>query len=71
MDLLVRHVLAEADLDGDDALTYAEFEHVMAKAPDFVQSFRSIHRRMAWGVRKDRRRPQADRPTSGPPLIRP
>ena len=27
----------EADLDGDEALSFAEFEHVISKAPDFVK----------------------------------
>jgi len=37
---LLKNVLDEADLDGDGKLSYAEFEHVISKAPDFVTSFR-------------------------------
>ena len=37
---LLKNVLEEADLDSDGRLSYAEFEHVISKAPDFVTSFR-------------------------------
>ncbi|KAK2187081.1 hypothetical protein NP493_178g03017 [Ridgeia piscesae] len=37
---LTEKILQEADLDDDDALSFAEFEHVISKAPDFVNSFR-------------------------------
>jgi len=37
---LVKNVMEEADLDSDGKLSYAEFEHVISKAPDFVTSFR-------------------------------
>ena len=30
-------ILEEADLDDDDSLSFAEFEHVISKAPDFVR----------------------------------
>ena len=29
--------MQEADLDEDEALSFAEFEHVISKAPDFVK----------------------------------
>ena len=29
--------MQEADLDDDEALSFAEFEHVISKAPDFVK----------------------------------
>jgi len=37
---LVSKLLEEADLDDDGRLAYAEFDHVMSKAPDFANSFR-------------------------------
>jgi len=40
IDTLLQNVFDEADLDGDRKLSYAEFEHVLSKAPDFVTSFR-------------------------------
>lgn len=40
METLLTNVMEEADLDGDQRLSYAEFEHVISKAPDFVTSFR-------------------------------
>ncbi|CAC5394725.1 CIB1 [Mytilus coruscus] len=40
MQQLIDNILEEADLDDDDSLSFAEFEHVISKAPDFVNSFR-------------------------------
>lgn len=40
MQQLINDILKEADLDDDDALSFAEFEHVISKAPDFLNSFR-------------------------------
>ncbi|XP_061185276.1 calcium and integrin-binding protein 1-like [Saccostrea echinata] len=40
MDQLINSIMDEADLDNDDALSFAEFEHVMTKNPEFVTSFR-------------------------------
>ncbi|KAK2186545.1 hypothetical protein NP493_196g00004 [Ridgeia piscesae] len=39
MDQLINNasILEEADLDDDQALSFAEFEHVISKAPDFVK----------------------------------
>nr|XP_020769523.1 calcium and integrin-binding family member 4 isoform X1 [Odocoileus virginianus texanus] len=42
---LTSHVLNESDLDNDNMLSFSEFEHAMAKSPDFMNSFR-IH---FWG----------------------
>ncbi|KAF6214137.1 hypothetical protein GE061_008876 [Apolygus lucorum] len=39
---LVQNILAEADLDDDGALSFAEFEHVVDKSPDFSSVFK-IH----------------------------
>ncbi|XP_018013815.1 calcium and integrin-binding protein 1 [Hyalella azteca] len=39
VDILVSKILEEADLDDDGRLAYAEFDHVMSKAPDFANSF--------------------------------
>jgi len=38
--LVVKTVIDEADLDDDRKLSFAEFEHVISKAPDFMTSFR-------------------------------
>lgn len=40
MKQLIKNVFDEADLDDDRKLSFAEFEHVISKAPDFVNSFR-------------------------------
>ncbi|XP_042789407.1 calcium and integrin-binding family member 4 isoform X1 [Panthera uncia] len=42
---VTNHVLSESDLDNDNMLSFSEFEHAMAKSPDFMNSFR-IH---FWG----------------------
>ncbi|PAA58379.1 hypothetical protein BOX15_Mlig029125g2, partial [Macrostomum lignano] len=40
VEKLVSNILAESDRDEDRKLSFAEFEHVISKAPDFVSSFR-------------------------------
>ncbi|XP_031549820.1 calcium and integrin-binding family member 2-like [Actinia tenebrosa] len=40
MQALIEKIFEEADLDEDNQLSFAEFEHVISKAPDFVNSFR-------------------------------
>ncbi|XP_074640626.1 calcium and integrin-binding family member 2-like [Tubulanus polymorphus] len=40
MNQLISNIFDEADLDEDSMLSFAEFEHVISKAPDFVNSFR-------------------------------
>ncbi|XP_039257044.2 calcium and integrin-binding protein 1-like [Styela clava] len=40
MDQLINNVMIEADLDDDNQLSFAEFEHVISKCPDFMNSFR-------------------------------
>lgn len=35
MKNLIEHILEEADLDDDGALSFAEFEHIIDKSPDF------------------------------------
>jgi len=40
MNRLIENIFDEADLDDDDTLSFAEFEHVISKAPDFINSFR-------------------------------
>jgi calcium and integrin-binding protein 1 len=37
MTHLVHTLLAEADLDDDGALSFAEFEHVIDNSPDFAR----------------------------------
>ena len=34
---LIFQIFDEADLDDDNQLSFAEFEHVISKAPDFVK----------------------------------
>ncbi|KAK6179731.1 hypothetical protein SNE40_012026 [Patella caerulea] len=40
MQQLIDNIFMEADLDDDEFLSFAEFEHVISKAPDFINSFR-------------------------------
>ena len=35
-------IFIEADLDEDNQLSFAEFEHVISKAPDFVEYVQNI-----------------------------
>ena len=35
-------IFIEADLDEDNQLSFAEFEHVISKAPDFVEYVNAI-----------------------------
>lgn len=37
---VIDKIFIEADLDEDNQLSFAEFEHVISKAPDFVDAFR-------------------------------
>lgn len=37
MQHLIQNILDEADLDDDGALSFAEFEHVVTKSPDFTR----------------------------------
>ncbi|XP_012270034.1 calcium and integrin-binding family member 3 [Orussus abietinus] len=36
---ICQKVLEESDIDGDGALSYLEFEHVITRAPDFLATF--------------------------------
>jgi len=40
VELVVDKILAEADLDGDKRLSFVEFDNIVARAPDFVNTFR-------------------------------
>lgn len=40
MQQLINNIFEESDIDDDDKLSYAEFEHILSKAPDFVNAFR-------------------------------
>ena len=40
VDQVVTQILSEADLDGDEKLSYVEFEHIVSRAPDFSNTFR-------------------------------
>lgn len=37
---VAKKVFEESDLDGDELLSYVEFEHVVSKKPDFIYLFR-------------------------------
>lgn len=39
VEFVVDKVLEEADLDDDGMLSYIEFEHVISRAPDFLNTF--------------------------------
>ena len=39
VETIVKKVLKESDLDGDNMLAFSEFEHVISKTPDFLTSF--------------------------------
>lgn len=36
---IAEKVIEEADVDGDGKLSFLEFEHVIARAPDFLSTF--------------------------------
>ena len=36
-NIVFTQIMDEADLDDDKTLSFAEFEHVISKAPDFVK----------------------------------
>lgn len=40
IQVVVENVLKEADIDQDGRLSYPEFEHMISRAPDFVNLFR-------------------------------
>lgn len=40
MEQLIQNILAEADLDDDGSLSFAEFELVIEKSSDFSNSFK-------------------------------
>uniref|UniRef100_A0A915JY70 EF-hand domain-containing protein n=1 Tax=Romanomermis culicivorax TaxID=13658 RepID=A0A915JY70_ROMCU len=39
VDFIIERVLEEGDLDMDDGLNFAEFEHVVSRSPDFARTF--------------------------------
>lgn len=39
VNIITDRVIAESDLDHDQRLSYVEFEHVISRAPDFVNVF--------------------------------
>ncbi|XP_002730829.1 calcium and integrin-binding family member 2-like [Saccoglossus kowalevskii] len=39
INVIVKQVLIEADVDQDGKLSYIEFEHVISRAPDFLSMF--------------------------------
>eukprot|EP00128_Syssomonas_multiformis_P012883 Colp12_sorted_trinity150504_noHs@7647 len=40
MNTITDKIMEESDLDGDERISYLEFEHVVARAPDFINTFR-------------------------------
>jgi len=40
INTIIIKTMEEADLDDDNKLSFAEFEHIISKAPDFMNSFR-------------------------------
>jgi len=42
VELLIKLILAEGDLDDDGKLTYDEFHNAITKSPDFMHSFRIL-----------------------------
>jgi len=42
VELLVKLILREGDLDDDNALSFDEFHNVITKSPDFMHSFRIL-----------------------------
>ncbi|XGW20988.1 hypothetical protein V3C99_004167 [Haemonchus contortus] len=38
-EFIIERIIEEADLDGDDRINYAEFEHVVSRSPDFIRTF--------------------------------
>uniref|UniRef100_A0A915Q0W7 EF-hand domain-containing protein n=1 Tax=Setaria digitata TaxID=48799 RepID=A0A915Q0W7_9BILA len=39
VEFIIERVIEEADLDGDEQISYAEFEHVVSRSPDFIRTF--------------------------------
>lgn len=39
VQLLAENIMKEADLDSDGFLSFPEFEHIISKSPDFLNSF--------------------------------
>uniref|UniRef100_UPI00358E67E9 calcium and integrin-binding protein 1 n=1 Tax=Myxine glutinosa TaxID=7769 RepID=UPI00358E67E9 len=40
MELLIKNILAESDIDQDGTVNLSEFQHVITKSPDFASSFK-------------------------------
>ncbi|KAH7666430.1 calcium and integrin binding family member 2 [Aphelenchoides avenae] len=39
VEFIIERIIEEADLDGDEQLNYAEFDHVVSRSPDFIRTF--------------------------------
>jgi len=39
LEFIITRIIEEADLDGDEQISYAEFEHVVSRSPDFIRTF--------------------------------
>lgn len=39
MDTIAEKIFEEADIDGDQRLSYLEFEHITSRTPDFPRRF--------------------------------
>jgi len=42
VELLIKLILTESDLDDDNKLAFEEFHHAVTKSPDFMHSFRIL-----------------------------
>ena len=40
LQAIIEHVMKEVDIDEDGMLSYIEFEHIISRAPDFINIFR-------------------------------
>ncbi|KAI6182455.1 Calcium and integrin-binding family member 2 [Aphelenchoides bicaudatus] len=39
VEFIIERIIEEADLDGDEQISYPEFEHVVSRSPDFIRTF--------------------------------
>ncbi|CAD5206493.1 unnamed protein product [Bursaphelenchus okinawaensis] len=39
IEFIIERIIEEADLDGDQQISFAEFEHVVSRSPDFIRTF--------------------------------
>uniref|UniRef100_A0AC35TIP3 Calcium and integrin-binding family member 2 n=1 Tax=Rhabditophanes sp. KR3021 TaxID=114890 RepID=A0AC35TIP3_9BILA len=39
VEFIIERIIEEADLDGDDQISFEEFDHVVSRSPDFIRTF--------------------------------